>query len=179
MMTDIKDWRLAGIIAIVVLGFLWHYLYAWTNHSKIIGSIAPVNESLWEHLKLGYWSLILFSLVESIYLQSQVNNYFLAKILGIIAFEMTILIVYYGYTWIAGKDIFWLDIGAYVLGAILCQYLAYYLFEQKDYGAIVSRISLVFFSGIGVLLAVTTYYPPHKAIFKDNNQNTYGIHAEK
>jgi hypothetical protein len=179
MIKDIEDWRLAGIIAIVVLGFLWHYLYSWTNHSKIIGSIAPVNESLWEHLKLGYWSLILYSLVEYMYLQDKINNYFLGKLLGILALEMTILLIYYGYTWIAGRDIFWLDIGAYVLGAILCQYIAHYIFAQQDYGAFVSKTSLMLFSGIGVLLAITTYYPPHTGIFKDNNQNTYGIFSEK
>jgi hypothetical protein len=35
------------------------------------------------------------------------------------------------------------------------------------------------FISIGVLFALTTYYPPHLEIFKDGNDNTYGVTKEK
>jgi hypothetical protein len=44
---------------------------------------------------------------------------------------------------------------------------------------LVNRISLIAFISIGVLFGVLTYYPPHTALFKDPNSNTYGIAREK
>jgi len=58
---SLKKWRLAGIFALSVLGFLLHYIFTWTHESRVLGFFVPVNESVWEHLKLGYLSLVLFS----------------------------------------------------------------------------------------------------------------------
>ena len=178
-MNSLKHWRLAGIITIIILGFVLHYLFSWSDNSKIIGLFAPVNESVWEHLKLGYWSVVLFSFVEYFLIKHSVNNYFFSKAIGVLTLEITILIIYYGYTFIAGVNILWIDIGSYILGAIICQYLSYLFFMRKPFSKLVNRISLLAFIGIGVLFAVTTYYPRHAALFKDNNNNTYGINNEK
>jgi hypothetical protein len=178
-MNSLKHWRLAGIITIIILGFLLHYLFSWTDSSKIIGLLAPVNESVWEHLKLGYWSVVLFSLAEYLQIKSSVNNYFFSKTIGVLTLEITIILIYYGYTFIVGKNIIWIDIGSYILGAVICQYLTYLFFKQKPYSKLTNKISLAALIGIGVLFAVTTYYPPHVALFKDNNNNTYGINNVK
>lgn len=178
-MNSLKRWRAAGIITLIISGFLLHYLFSWTNGSKLIGLLAPVNESIWEHLKLGYWSVVIFSLIEYSQIKRSANNYFLAKLIGILALEITILVVYYGYTFITGINIFWIDIGAYIIGAIICQHLTYTFLKQEQYPRFINKLSLSVVIGIGVLFAVTTYYPPHIALFKDNNNNTYGINNEK
>jgi hypothetical protein len=178
-MNILKRWSIAGIITITISGFLLHYLFSWTNGSKTIGLFVPVNESVWEHLKLGYWSIVLFSLFEYLQLRNSVKNYFLAKIIGVLALEITIIIIFYGYTYIAGKDIFLIDITSYVLGVISCQYLTYIFLKRKPFSLLISRISLTAFIAIGILFGVITYYPPHIALFKDPNNNTYGINKDK
>ncbi len=124
-MNNLKRWRFAGIIIIIILGFLLHYLYSWTGHSKIIGLVVPVNESVWEHLKLGYLSVVLISFVEYFQIRNRVNNYFFARIVGILAFELTILLIFYGYTIITGSNILLVDIFSYIMGAVVCQYITY------------------------------------------------------
>lgn len=178
-MNDIKRWSVIGIIAITILGSCLHYVYAWTGHSTIIGAFVPVNESVWEHLKMGYWSVVLFSVAEYFLMRHSINNYFPAKTVGVLALELAILLIFYGYCFMAGKDNLLIDIFSYVLGAILCQYLTYGLFRYKPVPVLFKRISLVVFISTGVLFAVTTYYPPHWEIFKDGNDNTYGIAKEK
>lgn len=178
-MNRLKHWRLTGIITIIISGFLLHYLFSWTNHSKIIGLLAPVNESIWEHLKLGYWSVVLFSLADYAHVKRSIHNYFFAKTIGLLALEITIIFIYYGYTFITGIDITGIDIGSYILGAIICQYLTFIFYKQQQYARVIDKISLAAFIAIGVLFAITTYYPPHIAIFKDHNSNTYGINNEK
>jgi len=170
-------WRSAGIMAIIVLGFAWHYIYAWTGSSRMVGWLVPVNESVWEHLKLGYWSLVLFSAVEYGYLKRNVSNYFTAKFAGILALELTILLVFYSYTFLLGKHLFWLDISSYLLGTIICQHVSHMLMSSPPLRKSVNRTSLAAFIAFGVLFAVATYYPPHVPIFKDHRSNTYGIHA--
>jgi len=178
-MNSLNRWKSAGIITIIISGFLLHYLFSWTGNSKVIGWLVPVNESVWEHLKLGYWSVVLFSSAEYVQIKHRVHNYFLAKTTGVLALEATIIIIYYGYTFIAGKDILILDIFSFVLGTVCCQHLTYIFLRMKPFSVRLKWISAAAFIAIGVLFGITTYYPPHTELFKDSNNNTFGINKEK
>lgn len=178
-MNTLKRWRLTGIIIITILGFVLHYLFSWTDGSKIVGLFVPVNESVWEHLKLGYWSLVLFSIIEYLPIKNNVRNYYLAKTLGVLSLEMTIVIIFYGYTFIAHKQILLIDILAYILGVIACQYLTYKVFRCEPFSVLMNSISLAMFISLAVLFGVMTYYPPHIALFTDPRNKTYGINREK
>lgn len=178
-MTSLTRWRFAGIVALTIFGFFLHYLFSWTGGSKIVGFFAPVNESVWEHLKLGYWSVVLFSIVEYLSIKNRANNYFFAKTIGILILEVTIIIIFYGYTFIVGKHILLIDIFSYVLAVISCQYITYLFFISQPFSKSINRICLAIFLLLGVLFGAMTYYPPHIAIFKDSIKNTYGIDPEK
>src|SRR5699024_2385332 len=119
----------------IIVGSLLHFTYKWSNNSVIVGMFSPVNESVWEHLKLGYWSLILFSIIEYTFIKKHKDSYFLGKALGIIALELTIIIIFYSYTNITKKSILWVDISSYVISAILCQLVSRNIIKHK-----VSRI---------------------------------------
>ena len=41
-----------SILLLFILGTITHYLYEFTNKNCFVGLIAPINESVWEHLKL-------------------------------------------------------------------------------------------------------------------------------
>lgn len=178
-MDSLKQWRFAGVLTLTILGFLLHYLYTWTGASKIIGLFVPVNESVWEHLKLGYWSVVLFSVIEYFQVSYRVNNYYLAKLVGVLAMEIAIIIIYFSCAYFTGKDIFLLHISSYIISAIICQYLTHLLFRMRSFSNLVNRISLAAGIAIGVFFGAVTYYPPHISLFKDNNNNTYGINKEK
>lgn len=178
-MDTIKEWTKSGIIAIIILGFLLHSVYSWTDSLNIIGLFAPVNESVWEHLKLGYWSVVLFSIAEYSHIRDRVNNYFVAKIIGVVVLELMIIIIYYSYNLISNKNILLIDISSYIIGTVFCQYIAYLLFRVKSLSLTFNRISLALFIALGILFGVTTYHPPHIGLFKDNHTKTFGIHKER
>ena len=46
-----------GWIGTVLLGIGLHALYAW-RPIPLLGLFSPVNESVWEHLKLLYWPFL-------------------------------------------------------------------------------------------------------------------------
>jgi hypothetical protein len=51
---SILRWELGGIAFVVILGSVLHFAFEWSGRAIPIGPIAAVNESVWEHLKLGF-----------------------------------------------------------------------------------------------------------------------------
>jgi len=171
-------WTLGGIVAIIPTGVAIHYLYSWTKGSLIISLVAPVNESVWEHLKLGYWAVVLFSIIEYPQLK-EIRNYFVAKCAGVISLEATILIIYYSYTSLTHENILWMDILSFIAGVVVCQFLTYYVFRLNAFSKRIIHASVILFICLGVIFATTTFFTPHYPIFKDHNSNSFGIAVEK
>ena len=48
-----------GILFISLLGCILHSVYDLSGKLIIIGLIAPINESIWEHLKLAFFPTII------------------------------------------------------------------------------------------------------------------------
>jgi len=159
---------------VIGFGSVLHFIYAWTNHSSIIGLFAPVNESVWEHLKLGFWSLIIFSVPEYFFIGKKVKNFFIAKLSGVIALEIIIVVVFYTYTAILGKDLLVIDIGSYVAGVIVCQIVATQIFIKTKQSKRGNSFAIVGIMLIAFLLMLFTYITPRIPIFKDNNTGDYG-----
>ncbi|ACL69039.1 DUF6512 family protein [Halothermothrix orenii] len=169
-------WEVAGIFWIIVVGSLLHFVYDWTDHSILAGLFAPVNESVWEHLKMGYWSLFFFGVIEYIYFKKKnfsLNGFFLGKALGVAALEGTILVVFYTYTAILKSEILWLDIASYIIGAIICQIVSYKIINRE----VSKKADVIGFSAFilfGIILMIFTFYPPRLPIFRDGLTGRYG-----
>ena len=177
--TTTKRWCIAGAIVLIVAGSLLHFVYPLAGKSKIAGLFAPVNESVWEHLKMGYWSLVLFTAFEYYPIKKFVSNYFTAKFTGILVLELTIVIAFYIYSPITGHSILWIDISSFVAGSVLCQFLSFRILRMKPFPGPVNAISLLSFVSLAFLLAVMTWYTPNKDIFMDHRNESYGIRQEK
>lgn len=174
----INKWENLGILWIIIIGSLFHFTYKWSNNNIIVGMFSPVNESVWEHLKLGYWSLILYSIIEYPFIKKYINNFFLGKALGIATLEATIIIIFYSYTAITKKNILWIDISSYVVGAILCQLVSRSIIKKKA-SKTFETAGLILLILIGFVLIFFTFYPPKFPIFMDPITKTYGIYNLK
>ena len=64
MENSILKWEILGIIFIFSLGSFFHFLFELSGELYLIGAISAVNESVWEHLKLSYFPLAIFSVIE-------------------------------------------------------------------------------------------------------------------
>jgi Family of unknown function (DUF6512) len=173
-----KAWLVIGLVLLILLGSCFHFAYEWSGESKWMAVIAPVNESVWEHLKMGYWALLLYSIPEYFFLKKSVTNYFLAKTLGILALELAILIVFYGYTSVLGHSILLLDIGSYILGCMLCQWIAWILFSRPALPGYLNHLAWVAFAGLGILFGVLSFHPPEQGIFKDHKTSRFGVEKQ-
>lgn len=84
-------WEISGAFFFVIVGALLHFTFEWSNQLPIVGVVSPVNESVWEHLKLGFWSLVFFCLIEYWFIKKEIRNFFLAKGLRVLVLQGSIL----------------------------------------------------------------------------------------
>jgi hypothetical protein len=168
-------WEIGGIFFIIFLGSFMHFLFELTGYWAPIGAIAAVNESVWEHLKLGYWPLVFFTLIQYNFIKDEAKNIALAKLLASIMIIGFIIVFFYSYTAILGEDLFLLDILSFVLAVILAQLVSYKILTMKRLKKSVSIVSLVGLVIIGLLFILFTYFPPHLPLFQDGITGEYGI----
>ena len=65
MKRSIGLWQWVGFGVTSLGGTLLHYLYDWLGEAAWIAPISGVNESTWEHMKLLFWPLFIFAIVQS------------------------------------------------------------------------------------------------------------------
>ena len=57
-------WELGGFLFTGALGTLLHFVYEWSGGSALAAWFSAVNESTWEHMKLLFVPLFLFSVAQ-------------------------------------------------------------------------------------------------------------------
>ena len=83
MKRSLSFWQFAGFTFTGVAGTLLHFLYDWTN-SRFIALFSAVNESIWEHMKLLFFPMIVFAIFESFYFSKEYKSFWCSKLVGIL-----------------------------------------------------------------------------------------------
>lgn len=126
-MKRLKTAFLIGIIFVLVTGTLAHFIYGWTGRNAVIGLFVPVNESVWEHMKLLFFPMLLYSLFMIFKYRAAYPCIASSLCFGILAGTFLIPVFFYAYTRILGRDLFLLDIGTYILSILIAFLLSYRL----------------------------------------------------
>ena len=45
-----RTWEVLGLIFVLAAGNLLHFVYDWSGQRPVVGALASVNESTWEHM---------------------------------------------------------------------------------------------------------------------------------
>ena len=168
-------WELAGIVFIVVLGTILHFVFEWSGRWIPIAPIAAVNESVWEHLKLGFWPALVYAALEYSRFGKSANNFFFAKTLGIYLIPITIVVLFYSYTAILGHDLFEADIAIFVVAVVVGQLVSYRLLMASPLPEKLNRFVPIALAVLGILFVLFTFYPPQVPLFRDSITGLYGI----
>ncbi|ACB85447.1 DUF6512 family protein [Natranaerobius thermophilus] len=157
-------WEVAGILFVIIVGSFLHFLYELLE-LPLVGIISPVNESLFEHLKLGFWSIVFFSLIQYIFLNDQVNNFLVAKAVAILILQSFIMLFFFSYTAITEEPIVFLDIMSYIFGTVLAYSVSYKTLISSELREFYSLMAGSFIIIHGTLLAYFTYNRPDHWFF--------------
>jgi len=168
-------YELAGIVFIIILGSILHFTFEWAGHNAIVGVFSAVNESVWEHLKLGFWPAIVFALIEFKYLKKATNNFLFGKTVGIYLIPVVIIVIFYSYTAILGESILIIDVLSFVIAVIVGQLVSYRLLTWKTLPYNLDKVSLIALFLLGLAFVLFTFYPPQLAMFQDPITGEYGI----
>ena len=167
--------ELVGIVFIIIFGSVLHFTFEWSGHQAVVGVFSAVNESVWEHLKLGFWPAIVFALIEFKYLSKATSNFLFAKTIGIYLIPIVIVLIFYSYTAILGESILVIDILSFVIAVIVGQLVSYRLLMGKTLPYNLDMISLVALILLGLAFVLFTFYPPQLGLFQDPITGGYGI----
>ena len=166
-------WHWAGFALTTFGGTLLHFLYDWTDGNILVAPFSGINESTWEHMKLLFWPLFLFSLFQHLFFRDQ-KNYWSVKLGSILLGLILIPVLFYTYNGAFGESADWINIGIFYVNAGLV-----FLFERwafsKDW--LQWKYQSPAFAAIlliGALFFLFTFAPPQIPLFQDPLTGTYG-----
>ena len=118
-MKNLKSALIIGTIFVLITGILSHFVYDWSGQNFIVGFFSPVNESTWEHMKLCFFPMLLYSLFMRRRLKGEYPCVTSALLFGTLLGTFLIPVIFYTYTGILGKNYLPLDIATFILSVIL------------------------------------------------------------
>ena len=110
---------LAGILFTLIAGTLLHFCYEWSGENPFVALFAPVSESVWEHLKLLFFPVLVYTLFEIIVLFKVSGSFLTARVLGVILGMFFILAAFFTYTGIIGRSFLAADILIFALSVFV------------------------------------------------------------
>ena len=175
MKRSLSLWQFVGFSLTSFLGTLFHFLYEWTGESPFVAPISGVNESTWEHMKLLFFPLFFFALVERAFFREQ-KNFWQVKLCGTLRGILWIPFLFYTLNGAFGKTPDWVNISLFFLAAALSFLWETRAFSKaEDTESPVPRLSFFLLCLIGALFVLFTFFPPRIPLFADPLTGTYGI----
>lgn len=176
MKRDLSLWQFAGFALSSLGGTLLHFLYDWTNQSILIAPFSGVNESTWEHMKLLFFPLFIFALIQSRFFK-EYENYWCVKLAGIVTGLILIPVLFYTYNGAFGKSPDWLNIAIFFISAAVVFLLEARLFKKDSLQCKRPWLAFGMICLIGVLFVAFTFVTPQIPLFQDPLTGTYGINS--
>lgn len=175
MKKSIVYWQMAGFVFTAVAGTLLHFLFDWTGGNLIVALFSAVNESIWEHLKLLFYPMVAFGLLEYYFWGKDCESFWCIKLIGILVGLVLIPAVYYTYTGILGVKADWFNIAIFFLAAGVVFWIETKLFQNGFECPVNSRVSFAVLCLIAIVFTVLTFFPPHIPFFEDSITGSYGF----
>ena len=174
MKREIGIWQLFGYALTSVIGTLLHFLYEWTGNAVWAAPFSGVNESTWEHMKLLFFPMFVFAIVQSFFFRDR-EEFWCVKLRGILLGQVLIPILFYTYNGVIGPSPDYINIAIFFISAAIA-----FIYETRQFKSEINvcrrpRIAIGVLCVIALLFVVFTFATPKISIFKDPLTGTYGI----
>lgn len=174
-MEKVLKWETSGILFIILVGSLLHFVYALSGYWMPLAIIAAVNESVWEHLKLGIWPPLFFAVIEYKWIRKEINNFLIAKTLASYVIPLSIVLLFYGYTAVTGENFLFMDIAIFIIAVVLGQIASFTILTTKTLGKTWFILAVTGLFTLMILTPLFTFAPPRHPLFRDSLTGTYGL----
>ncbi len=161
-------------IIIFIVCSIFHFGYEWVP-SFLTSLFFPVNESVFEHLKMIFTATCFFSLISNFFYHDK--NILFKTYLRSMTTIIILLILYLPINYLIGENMITTFIILFIsifLSEMICSRIS----VTKEY-SLINKISLILLILNFVIFAICTYYPPKMELFLDEKYNQYGIKIPK
>lgn len=162
-----EKWILLGIPALFVIGSLFHFIYEWTGKNIIIGLISPIDESIFQHIKMVivplicWWTLYYYFKGRKDSISEE--KWFSGGVASLISSMILIPSIFYLYTGALGIESLIVDILILFVSLLCGQLLGLHFYRHSK--GIDATLALCIFVFIISLSAIFTLYPPNIPFF--------------
>lgn len=170
-----KYWQMAGFVFTAVAGTLLHFAFDWSGENVVVALFSAVNESIWEHLKLLFYPMFIFAVVEYFFWGREIESFWCVKLIGIILGFVLIVAVYYTYTGALGVKADWFNITLFFIAAAVVYWVETKLLQREISCLIGEKWAVAMIVVIAAVFTVLTFAPPHIPLLQDPITGTYGF----
>ena len=161
----VRNFQIFSIIFTFILGTLLHFTYNFFNQNPFVAIFSAINESVWEHLKLIYFPMLITTLLGLIYFKNTIPNFLCSKTQGIVTSMAFTIVFFYTYTGILGKNIALIDISSFFISVILGELIAYiFIVNNIKCNKKIATIILII---IAISFIIFTFSQPKIGLFQD------------
>lgn len=175
MKLNLKNTRIIAVLGIFLISFISHFVYT-ILPNNFTSIFFPVNESIWEHMKILFTSSLLYGIIDYIILKKnniEYNNYPFQLWFTSLLIIPIYLVIYLPLYKLIGENL---------IVSIILLFIIYIIKEIISYNILKApHIKLLNYITIPVIIITyiifiyLTHYPPHNYIFYDTHSKTYGI----
>ncbi len=174
MKRSIGLWQLWGFATTSLLGTVLHFLYDWLGQAAWIAPLSGVNESTWEHMKLLFWPMLLYAIVQSFFFRNR-EDFWCVKLRGTLLGLVLIPVIFYTYNGVIGRSPDWINIAIFFIAAAIAYLYETKQFKKESTPCRFSKLAIGVLCAIALLFVVFTFATPEIGIFKDPLTGTFGI----
>ena len=165
-----------GFIIVSIAGSALHFIYPISGGSALAGLICPVNESVWEHLKLLFFPCIAYTSWQYFAIGRNFAPFLWGRCCSLVIGMLMIIMLYYTYTGSIGRGYLFVDIGLFFAASALTFALSHFI--TRSFPAPTKTETLLWLAVValwGISLFVFTFRPPNIPLFRDPLSGICGI----
>ena len=170
----LKKIKIINVVIFFLLSFLWHFMYDWFP-CFLTSIFFPVNESIWEHMKIIFGVIIFGSLISLILMNKfkiKHNNFYVEIIIKAIIGVIFYLLLFIPLYKLIGENMF-ISISLMFITYVFVEFLGYKILNLDELNINIMPVILIVLCYI--LFGLLTYFPRHNYLFFDEVKLVYGI----
>lgn len=169
-------WEAAGFLFTAVLGAALHFTFAWGGGQQVLAAFSAVNESTWEHMKLLFFPVFLFSVAQLWALGRTYPNFLAVRAAAVLTGLALIPALFYTYTGVLGFHVLWADIAVFLLADLGMFYLEFRLLGTHRCAERWQQLAgLAVLWLLAFLFVYCTFRPPRLGLWRDPVTGLFGV----
>ena len=172
---NLKKMIFVNTIITFLLAFLTHFLYTWLPNN-IIAIFFPVNESIWEHMKMLYTTILIYGILEYFIMKKfdiEYNNLWITTVIKSITSIPIYLILFLPIYYNIGENMF-IAITTMLISIFIVNIIGYKLLQIDEIKYQIP-ISIGLIIIVYIIMGILTFKTPRYEIFFDTKEEKYGI----